>query len=63
MPLYSGDSHVCHHCIGDEFLRAEVESTGAVAPCAFCDNATVGITVRDLAEAIKDVLELKHKVV
>jgi hypothetical protein len=57
MPPYSGDSHVCYHCIGDEFLRAEVESTGAVAPCAFCDNAAAGISVRDLGEAIKDVLE------
>lgn len=50
------DKRVCHACVGEPLLKAEIKRLGRPAECAYCDNTrlrTVGVTW--LARRIDDV--------
>ena len=53
------EQSVCHDCIGDEFLVAEVRERGTVAPCFHCGDSREAWPIEDLANRIADVLH-KH---
>ena len=48
---------VCHKCIGDEHLAAEVKGSGNVGICGYCNESCTGWELEDLADRIHDVLQ------
>ena len=50
------DSNVCFECIGDAFLRAEVQSHGCAERCSYCDHVRESLKLRDLAKRINCVI-------
>ena len=49
--------HVCHECIGDQFLASEVKSQFTPMPCAYCGETREAIALESLAERAHDVLQ------
>ena len=43
----SPDKHVCHNCIGDQFLADMVKVKGAQALCSYCGVKREALTVED----------------
>ena len=54
----AGDTkHICHECIGEAFLAAEVKSQGLSGLCDQCGIVQGAITLWDLADRIHEVLK------
>ena len=53
----SGIPHVCHACIGDEFLAKQVEEEGTREECTYCRATNTAFTLADLSNRIHRVLE------
>ncbi len=48
---------VCHECVGDDVLKAEIQSEGEKTECTFCNRVRRCIPLEKIAERIHDVLE------
>ena len=48
--------HVCHGCIGDEFLAEEVKTKGTSAPCSYCGETREAVTLETLAGRVHEAL-------
>lgn len=44
---------ICHACIGEKFLAAEVKAKGAIGLCAYCDETDPSLTLEELADEIE----------
>ena len=49
--------HVCHECIGDQFLASEVKVQYDPTVCHYCGKTGEAITLENLAERTHDVLQ------
>lgn len=50
------DKRVCHACIDEPHLKAEIKRSGRPAPCSYCDHTKLRtVTVTGLARRIDDV--------
>ena len=49
--------HICHTCIGDQFMADEVRKQGVISLCSYCGETCEAITLEDLADRIHDVLQ------
>ena len=47
------DKRICHACIGEAYLAAEVKASGVVGVCAYCGEADPSLTIEDLADQIE----------
>jgi RES domain-containing protein len=47
------DKRICHSCIGEQFLAAEIKALGAVGACAYCGKIGPSLTVEELADRIE----------
>lgn len=52
-----GDKRVCSACIGDNFLKAEVDAGSIVATCSYCMNEGKTISIVELADTFEKVFE------
>ena len=52
-----GPKHVCHTCIGDEFLAKQVEKEGTQAECTYCHATRPAFTLADLSRRIYEVVK------
>ncbi len=52
-------AYVCHNCIGDEYLREEVQESGHSKVCSTCQSYERAWPIEQITERIKRVLE-KH---
>ena len=50
-------TYVCHACIGDKALAQQVEEAGTYARCSYCHAAGMAITLKELSDRIRQVLE------
>lgn len=48
---------ICSSCIGDEYLKAQVEREGVVGNCDYCNTGGSTISIGDLAELAHEVFE------
>ena len=55
----SPEKHVCHNCIGDQFLADLVKVKGDQALCSYCGVKREALTLNNLAECIRKAL-LEH---
>lgn len=44
---------ICHGCIGEKYLAAEVKAKGATGRCAYCDETYPSLTTEALADEIE----------
>jgi HEPN/RES N-terminal domain 1 len=51
------DIRVCHGCIGDPFLSAEVRSEGKRGKCTYCGRIRRSLSVQELADGIHSVIQ------
>jgi hypothetical protein len=40
------DKRICHACIGEPYLVAEVETSGVAGVCAYCGETDPSLTIR-----------------
>lgn len=53
--------NLCYQCIGETYLRAEVQREGRRRRCSYCDRMGKSYTIGEMAERIEQVFE-KHYV-
>ena len=51
------DKRICHACIGEAYLAAEVKSSGEAGECAYCGETGPSLTIEELADGIEIALE------
>ncbi len=44
---------ICHACIGEKYLAAEVKAQGAIGLCAYCGETDPSLTIEELADEIE----------
>ncbi len=49
--------HICHTCIGDQFLADEVNKEGTPVICSYCGETREAMTLEYLADRIHEVIE------
>ena len=47
--------HICHACIGDEFLANQVKEQEAQATCSYCGERRDALTLEDFADRTDNV--------
>ena len=48
---------ICVNCIGEEFLKHEIESRGSEAPCFYCDSIGNTISIGEIADRLQGVFD------
>lgn len=48
---------ICHGCIGEEHLKAEVKKDGEKAECAYCEKTAKTISIGELAERVETAFD------
>ena len=48
---------ICHECVGEAYLSAEIEQSGEVGACDYCGQPAPSLTIDDLAERIETAFE------
>lgn len=56
-PTELEDNRICTSCIGDDYLKAEVERTGDPKACSYCGKTAKTIAIGDLADLVDSALE------
>src|SRR6266446_9315898 len=51
------ERRLCSRCVGDAFLRAEIEKEGEPGTCYYCREASVTISIGDMADRFGTVFE------
>lgn len=47
---------ICEHCVGEEYLRAEIQRSGVEEDCSYCDEHAKTITIDELSNYIATAL-------
>ena len=54
---FLGNKTICHHCIGDKYLKAEIKSQGKKRKCSYCDETAKSYLISEMAARIDFVFE------
>jgi len=46
-------TRICHACIGDRFLAAEIESSREADECTYCGESRPSMTIEELADRVE----------
>ena len=52
---------LCYHCVGEDYLNAEVQCVGKRSRCSYCGRLAKSYTIGDLAERIEQVFEAHYR--
>lgn len=58
----SSPEFVCHNCIGEESIKAEIKSEGSLAQCTFCARSTECFPIDELALRVDEVFQENYQV-
>ena len=47
------EKRICHACIGEKYLAAEVKAKGAIGLCAYCGETDPSLTINELADEVE----------
>lgn len=47
------EKHICHACIGEKYLAANVKAKGAIGLCAYCGETDSSLTIEEFADEIE----------
>ena len=53
--------NICYRCVGDAYLRAEMQQEGILRCCSFCERQGNGYTIHELSERIDAVFEEHYR--
>jgi hypothetical protein len=56
-----GQNRICADCIGEEYLRAEVERIGEDGTCSYCEKDGRTISLDDLADHVDKAFEQHYR--
>ncbi|MBN3777022.1 RES family NAD+ phosphorylase [Burkholderia sp. Ac-20345] len=48
---------ICHECVGEAYLSAEIAQSGEVGACDYCGQTSPSLSIDDLAERIETAFE------
>lgn len=48
---------LCHQCVGEKYLRSEVQHKGKRGQCSYCGQSLRSYTIEDIAECVKTAFE------
>lgn len=48
---------ICEHCVGEDYLRAEIRRSGVEDDCSYCDQHAKTITIDELSNYIATALD------
>lgn len=51
------DRNICERCVGEDYLRADIQGNGADDECSYCGKHARTITIGDLADHVATALE------
>src|SRR5690606_32597149 len=51
------ERRICESCVGEDYLRAEIEREGNEAECAYCGDAGKTISIGELADHVGRAIE------
>lgn len=57
------DKSICHACVGDKLVSAEIRKTGAPSRCNYCDRRRKAWPLPRLAELVHGVLQRNYRLV
>lgn len=57
------ESTICHACVGDKVVSAEIRATGTKGLCSYCDHRRKAWPLSRLADRIHDVLQANYHLV
>jgi len=52
---------LCHNCIGDAYLKGEMQAQGEVAACSYCDQPGHCYSIEDLADRVETVFTTHYE--
>jgi hypothetical protein len=52
-----GSKKICHKCIGEKYLSAEIKAEGKKQKCSYCDQTAKSYLIAEMAERIDFVFE------
>jgi len=55
------DRRLCSGCIGEAFLRAEIEKEGQSGTCHYCGNSGLTVSIDEMADRIETVFEQHYQ--
>lgn len=47
------EKRLCRHCVGEAYLRAEIQAAGKPAECAYCGETAESFTIGEMCERIE----------
>jgi len=48
---------ICYHCIGEDYLKKHVRTTGKTRRCSYCNRKEIGISINNLADKVAKAFE------
>jgi hypothetical protein len=51
---------LCHHCVGEKYLRAEMRKEGRRKRCSYCERTAKSYTIGELADRIEEAFETHY---
>lgn len=52
--------HVCYNCIGDMFLKNEIQTTGTTSTCNYCGETAPSICIDELADRLEEAFSVHY---
>lgn len=53
MEQQDDEPHICHHCVGEQFLSQEIKLTGIASICSYCKSESLCWAIETLADRIE----------
>ena len=53
--------HICHHCVGEQFLRYDIANTGARSTCSYCGGTDNAFSIEEMAHRIELAFEQHYR--
>ena len=53
--------YICHHCVGEKFLRYHIANTGARSRCFYCGGQANAFSIEEMADRIELAFEQHYR--
>ena len=53
--------YICHHCVGEQFLRRQIASTGTLSTCSYCGERANAFSIEEMADRIERAFEQHYR--
>ena len=53
--------YICHHCVGEEFLRRQIANAGAWSTCSYCGGTDNAFSIEKMADRMELAFEQHYR--